>query len=313
MKKHQGHSLLFSMSRDIIIIFLVCVSLVGMAYFGREREKLPLAFGGFYGEHGKPNPPKTQPAEKTFERKFQWNYPKEKKRETVFLIPGGPLKKEIKAFGIPRSPEVHPFFLEKRGFNVVGQKHYLGKPVSGAPPISIFIDYQEIYQRNLKYFGGFTEVLKASAEIAPGKDPMPSFLAFVQHIRYQLPPRYYRGKFINSFFVPLVCLYEQYGDCDSKSMLLAEFLGAYPLAGGEPGAGEKGEKLALVLVRGSGLSHALLAVKRTPLPGMTSLHDFRKGYYIVLETTSPEWSPGFIHQRVTDALKSGYFLFLELN
>lgn len=69
----------------------------------------------------------------------------------------------------------------------------------------------------------------------------------------------------------------------------------------------------MVLIQGNGLSHALLGVKQKPFPGMTSLYFQEKGYYIVLKTTVQGWAPGFIDRRVFEALKSGYFQFLELN
>ena len=149
-----------------------------------------------------------------------------------------------------------------------------------------------------------------SAEIPERQDPLKPMLSFVQHIPYKLPPNQYKGRFINSFFIPLVVLYEQYGDCDSKSLLLAEFLCTVP------GAKENGkwkEKTGMILIRGNGLAHAVLAVKRTPLPGMTSLHDMKRGYYILVETTRPGWTPGFISRRVTETIKAGYFRFVQLN
>jgi hypothetical protein len=235
-------------------------------------------------------------------REFDWVDPQEKERKTEFHIPEEALKKEIRKFGT-LFPDTNPLLLERRGFRVVGRKTYLVDRQIREKLITI-IDYRQIFERNLVYFEKLTGELMVSAGLAAGTDPLYTFLSFVQYIRYQLPPSRYNGKFINSFFVPLVCLYEQYGDCDSKSLLLAEFLCTAP--------GSK-ERTAMVLIKGKGLAHALLAVKRKPLPGMTSLYDIKRGYYIVLETSSPGWSPGFISGRVTDTLKAGFFVFVELN
>ncbi|UCH92237.1 MAG: hypothetical protein JSV88_18325 [Candidatus Aminicenantes bacterium] len=301
MKKAKTRSPFISMVKDIIFIFLVCVFILCLVNIKGNRENHPLLFWDFNGDTVKANPPKAK-QEKTILRKFKWKYPKETNRETVFYIPADSLKKEIKKFGLPYGM-THPLLMEKRGFKVDGIKYYLDGQAIQERLITT-IDYKQIFQRNLQYFGELTKVLQSSADLSPGEDSLHPFLTFVQHIRYQLPPRYYHRKFINAFFVPLVCLYEQYGDCDSKSLLLADFLCTVP---------GTSEKAAMVLIRGGGLTHALLAVKRNPLPGMTSLHDFKRGYYIVLETTRPGWAPGFINRRVTDALKAGFFQFVELN
>jgi hypothetical protein len=240
--------------------------------------------------------------QKQFIRSFRWEDPEKKQCITDFHIPESSLKKEIRKFGSIRL-STHPLLLKRSGFRVVGRKSIWYDQRLKERIVSI-IDYEQIYKRNLKYFASLTGELMESCKINKDKDPLYYFLRFVQFIPYKIPPPRYRGKFINSFFVPLVCLYEQYGDCDSKAILLAEFLATFP---------DSEEKIAIVLIRGQGIAHAVLAVKRKPLFGQTSLHDFKRGYYIVLETTSPGWSPGFISRRVTDAIKSGYFQILDLN
>ena len=238
----------------------------------------------------------------TIEKSFTWIDTKQEQKETILHIHDEELKKEIKKFGVPHNMS-HPFFLKKRGFTVVGKSNYLENHTVSERLVSI-VDYRQVFERNLQYFPKYTGAILTTAELPTGTDPLYTLLLFVQHIRYELPPVYYKGKFINSFFVPLVCLFEQYGDCDSKSLLLAEILCTVPSAQ---------EKTAMVLIRGRGLSHALLAVKRKPLPVQTSLFDIKKGYYVVLETTRPGWTPGFVNARVADALKAGFFAFVELN
>ncbi len=250
----------------------------------------------------KQRPSKSNKKEIYIIRVFKWKDPTQKERETVFQISESALKDEIKKFGRPRSM-MHPLMMERKGFKIIGRRETIVNRKILERVLAI-VDYKKIFLRNLKYFSRLTHILMKSADAAAGQDPLYVFLSFVQYIRYQQPPEIYKGKFIGSFFVPLVCLNEQYGDCDSKSILLAEFLATAP---------NSKEKMALVLVRGSGLAHALLGVKRTPLPGMTALYFQEKGYFIVLETTRPGWAPGFIDRRVMDALKAGYFMFVDLN
>jgi hypothetical protein len=292
---------LFPGAKEIILTFLVCVFILGLIDIKGSKESQSRLFWDFHGDDIKTTPPGTK-EEKQIVIKFKWEYPKETKRETTFRIPEADLKDEIKKFGVPHG-QSHPFFVEKRGFKLLGIKTFLKEHTFQEQYIGI-VDYQEIFQRNLENFKELTRGLIASADLSRENDPLHAFLSFVQYIKYKMPPSYYKGKFINSFFVPLVCLYEKYGDCDSKSLLLAEFLCTVP--GAE-------EKAVMVLVRGMGLAHALLAVKRNLLPGMTALFDIKKGYYIVLETTRPGWAPGFISRRITDAIKAGLFYLVPLN
>ncbi len=296
----------FSGARDIFLAFILCVLIV-LAVRLDKNENHSLTFNGAVQQSipGKERSSKSSKPKKKdifFIREFKWKDPTKKERKTEFSIPASALKDEIKKFGKPRSM-THPLLMKGRGFKIIGKQSYI-RNRQVLERLFTIVDYKQIFQRNLKYFPTLTGTLISSVELVPEKDPLHTFLSFVQYIRYQQPPKYYKGKFIGAFFVPLVSLYEKYGDCDSKSILLAEFLATFP---------DSKEKTGMVLVRGNGLSHALLGVKRKPLPGMTALYFQEKGYFIVLETTHPGWAPGFIDRRLTDALKAGYFLFVDLN
>ncbi len=292
--------------KDILFIFLVC--LVLMVLVNQHPKPETLSYNSPFPALSAPSPPK-QKIKKVFLRQFEWVDPAKTKRMTSFYIPEKELKSEIRKFGTLRA-STHPLFMERKGFKVVGRKTFYSNNRIQERMITV-VDYKKIFKRNLAHFHSLTPLLTATSGLSENADPLHSFLTFVQHIRYQLPPYKYKGRFINSFFVPLVCLYEQYGDCDSKSILLAEFLCTAKAALNAPKG--KGEKAAMVLIRGNGLSHAVLAVKRKVLPGMTSLFDVKKGSFILLETTRPGWAPGFISSRVMDAVKSGLFQFVELN
>lgn len=301
MGKAKTHIKVVSAAKDIILTFLLCVFILCLVNIIGSKENQSRLFWDFKGDNIMNTSPKPK-QEKQIVRKFKWRYPKETERETVFRIPEAALKSERKKFGVPHG-QSHPFFLKKRGFKLLGIRTFMKGHTLQEQYTSI-VDYQQIFQRNLENFKELTQCLIASADLSRENDPLYAFLSFVQYIQYKLPPRYYKGRFINSFFVPLVCLYEKYGDCDSKALLLAEFLSSVP--GTE-------EKAIMVLVRGRGLAHALLAVKRKLLPGMTALFDIKKGYFIILETSKPGWAPGFISRRVTDAIKSGLFYLVALN
>lgn len=278
--------------RGMALVFLFCAALIQLVNQG-GKEKGILTFNGSFQAGG-------DREENNYLRKYTWEDAAGNTRETVFQISEAALNDEIKKFGRPRTD---PLFAERQGFKIIDRSDsFSGQDIfEGATTI---VDYRKIFQRNLQYFRSLTGTLMTSAVLSEDDDLVHHFLHFVQHIPYRRLPDYYKGKFISSFFVPLVCLYEQYGDCDSKSILLAEFLATSP---------NTAVKTVMILIRGSGLAHALLGVKGTPLPGMTALYFQGKGYFIVLETTKPGWAPGFIDPRIWDALKAGYFQFIELD
>lgn len=312
----------FRLIGDVLLIFLCCVGLIALVTPGKQETGY-LTFHNAFQSPGTPpqqgkarvktragkDRPKSvlpQRKEKDILRTFEWTDHGQNTRETTLRIPEADLKREIKKFGKPHAM-TNPLLLERRGFKIIGRRDYIrGRQIQ--EKVYTMVHYEEIFKRNVSYFPSLTRTLIESAEILPDTDPMHTLLCFVQHIRYKQPPKVYKGKFIGEFFVPLVCLHEQYGDCDSKSLLLGEFLVGVP---------NSKEKVGMVLVRGNGLSHALLGVRaglsRKLLPGMTAIFLKEKGYYLVLETTRPKWAPGFIGRRVTDALKAGLFQFVELN
>lgn len=307
-------------ARDIFLLFLFCVLLITAVRFpgnaGRTNYDNWYTFDtSFFTGHSLLSaalpPQRGKKEEQVYERRFRWQDHNKVERETLFRLRKSFVKKETRRFGTSRAM-TNPFFMEKKGFKVVGRRNvYYNNKFH--EQLARIIDYKKIFDRNLEYVEPLTLELIKSAELAPRKDPIFAFLKFAQYIPYKLPPKWYKGRFINSFFVPLVMLYEGYGDCDSKSILLADLLCTTPVALAHARAGKPGEKTAMVLVRGKGLAHAVLAVKRSALPGMTSINYMKKGNYILLETTDTRLAPGFIHPRVTDVLKAGMFEFIELN
>lgn len=319
MKKTSG-PLFFLLLRELFLVWLIAALLILLDNLPSflDKKQFHHGFRSFSGgfpsqqvvsqqtalDKTLPTPtsnPKNK--EKTIERRFNWVYPENTNRQTLFHIHESFLKEEIRHFGVSPHSTAHPFILEKKGFKVIGRQNIMRNQEVVQRLLSI-VDYQQIYQRNLPYFKVLTHELMTSIALATDDDPLPPFLSFVQYIRYEQPPLRYRGKFINSFFVPVVCLYEQFGDCDSKSLLLSVFLATVP--GFE-------QRTAIILIRSPGISHAVLAINRKPLPGMFSFFDYQKGYYVLLETTKPNWYIGFTSQRVLEAIKAGYYNVVELN
>lgn len=230
--------------------------------------------------------------ENVYQRNFDWTPADKRPRQVAFALPKSDVKVELSQYGVPRGME-NTLMFEKRGFQRVAV--YQGREI-------YMVDYPEIYRRNLAYFPALSRTLRAALEPLPPESLLAEFLNFVQAVRYKKPPYYYGNKFINSFFPPLICLYEQYGDCDCKSLLLAVFLSVQ----------NQKEKTALALISSQGLKHSVLLVRRTPQPGMSALFITGKGYYVPLESSSPGWAPGFVDPRIWNALSSGDFRFQEL-
>jgi hypothetical protein len=238
-------------------------------------------------------PALASPAEgDSYRRAFDWIGADKQARHIAFALVKSDVKSELSLFGIPRGME-NTLIYQKKGFQRLAV--YMGSEI-------YMVNYTEIFLRSLPLFSELTMTLQEALEPLQPGNLLVEFLFFVQAIKYKKPPFYYNNKFINSFFPPLISLYEQYGDCDSKSVLLAVFLTCH----------DKREKTALALINSLGLKHSILLVKRAPQPGMSALFITGKGYYIPLETSSPGWAPGFVDPRVWDAMRNGDFRFHEL-
>jgi hypothetical protein len=241
------------------------------------------------------------PKNDTFIRIFLWKNPQGKKVITQLNISMAAHKNELRKFGVPPAYQHHKI-IERRGFKIIATKNvWSGRKI--VEKILSIVDYRKVFFWSLEAFPPITEQLLASSQLQDKRDPLYHLLRFVQYIEYKRPPKNYRSRFINNFFTPIVCLFEQYGDCDTKSLLLAELLSTNAI---------KTEKTVIVLIKQPGLTHAILAVKRPPLPGMTSLFFPGKGYFIVLEASSPGWAPGFIAKRVMDGINSGRYGWMQL-
>lgn len=228
-------------------------------------------------------------AKKYILRTFTWKNLKKETLKTTLKIPEKALRTEIKNFGIVKDM-LHPLYLKKQGFKRLGEEYV--------------VDYREVYQRNLENFKDITIDLVESAKLKKDEDPLVDFLRFTQQIEYKIPPKILKGKYIREFYTPLQCLEKKSGDCDTKSVLLAEFLGAVE---------NSQEKFAVLVLRGYGIFHAILVIKRDPLPGTLKLYFHGKGYFMPLESSGPGWMPGFVGRNTFNCLKAGLFRFEPLN
>ncbi len=224
----------------------------------------------------------------TVTRKYVWDLKPDRTIITELFLPLNEVKQEMKNFGVNLRIK-HPSYISKQGF-------YQTKD-------GLSLNYKSIFRNSIPIFKKISPFIAYSAGIKEKEDPIICFLKFVQAIKYKVPPKFFNGKYIMEFLPPLNCLFLKYGDCDTKSVLLAELL---------EGHSYRKEKMAIVILRGFGIFHAILAIERTPMPGMLSFYINREGPYIPIETTDKGWMPGFSNNQVLLCLQNGNFRFVKL-
>ena len=162
--------------KDIFVLFLGCAGLMTLVHndnslqFKTNRGNVnPLAFdSGFYSPlwpEPMPTPKvkKKKPGKKnkniqTHFRNFVWKDHMKKERQTNFYISEPTLKKENRRFGTTRTSSKHPFFLKKRGFEVITRQNFVRNSRLQQGMVTV-VDYKQLFDRHL--------------EIFPGVDPFP--------------------------------------------------------------------------------------------------------------------------------------------
>lgn len=276
------------MKRYVLYVVILCLA-IGLISLAAPKPVFVFPVNSGPAFDPGPGGPAGSSDKKYILRTFTWKNKKNETLKTDLKISKKALKQEINNFGIVKNM-YHPQYLKKQGFKRLGEEYV--------------VDYKEVYQRNLKNFKEITADLAASVNLKKDEDPLPDFLRFTQQLEYMIPPKVLKGRYIQEFYTPLQCLEKKTGDCDSKSVLLAEFLGT--VEGSQ-------EKFAVLILRGYGIFHAVLAIKRNPLPGTLKLYFHGKGYFMPLEASGPGWSPGFVGRNTFNCLKAGLFRFEALN
>lgn len=119
----------------------------------------------------------------------------------------------------------------------------------------IHFDYEKIVEESKPLIGPLYLKFKAIVEkhqFAP-REKVELVMRFLQDIPYGIPPTNYKGRYIAGLFPPIETLSNTWGDCDSKSLLMATLLSFDPTLY---------DKLAIILVPG----HALIGIKMVPGP-----------------------------------------------
>ena len=134
---------------------------------------------------------------KKFIREFRWDISENKTIITQLSLSESDIRTEMDNFGVNLKIK-HPAYIRKRGF-IQTRK-------------GLHINYKTVFDNSSANFKELSPVVTFSADIKDNEDPSICFLKFVQNIRYKVPPKFFKGKYIMEFFPPLNCLYRNYGD-----------------------------------------------------------------------------------------------------
>lgn len=154
------------------------------------------------------------------------------------------------------------------------------------------IDMPDLVQRNI---ARLQKVARAFERIAKqghydSADTIGAVTSFVQlAVRYQVPPTVRAGRNTGGILPPLEALLRGWGDCDTKTALLASILGNWHL------------------VRMVGIAlphHYLMAVRRSPGKGDMYVR-YRGVDYVLIDPAGPAWlPPGQVAPDSMDCLQS---------
>jgi len=289
MKKNCSESLVFS-------AFFLATLLVMSLFFAPAKGDTvfkPSWSSGFPSD--KPDP--------IFKKKaYRWLEADGRLLETIFIFTDELLKEALESFGVQSVHRNNTSFLLRGGYKVVDRRHSIDRG-SGqlTEHIRLCIDYNAVFLKFKEKMKSYAEGIATAVSLQTDKDPLLSFLTFVQQIPYRQPPDIFHKRYINGFFVPPLCLSEGYGDCDSKAVLLADLLTSRHQQEG---------RLGLALIDGKGVAHSILLIQRPQLPGMSSIYADNYGRFLPVETTAPGWNPGFLSPILVDLLKEGQFRFV---
>ena len=164
---------------------------------------------------------------------------------------------------------------------------------------TIECDMPVIVRRNVKLLQPLAlAIQKMSVQRRYGSDEMiGAVLSLVQTaLRYKLPPMVENGVHSGGLLPPARALLSGWGDCDTKTGLLAAVLGSWNTA-----------KMVGVAVPG----HYLMAIRR--LPGKGDMFVRHEGLeYVLLEPAGPAWlEPGQVGTATTALLSGGEGYKLE--
>lgn len=155
------------------------------------------------------------------------------------------------------------------------------------------VDYGFIVRRNQPRVRNVIKALRAGADGLKLHEFMAHVLAFVQEIRYGLPPLEENGRYIFEFWPPPKVLVNNLGDCDSKGVAFASFWSLH-------------SRYPLLLIKIPNHMLAAVALPAVSRQGLV-INGLR---YTLMEVTGPgKYPPGLLFPSSRVYLESGRYLY----
>lgn len=157
---------------------------------------------------------------------------------------------------------IEPALYKERGFRLEGR--------------DLLVDYPALVQWSAPALEACAKALRWAGAGYGDREYLGLFTAFVQEIRYEVPPDVQGGRQTLGFWVPTEVLVNDHGDCDSKAVTFCALWRAFAAP-----------TIVVVLPR-----HVLVGVAMPPGPGEQFVRIGNR-YYVLCEVAGPgKFAPG---------------------
>jgi len=157
---------------------------------------------------------------------------------------------------VDKGPELEPAIYRERGLRLEGHE--------------LSIDYPALVRWSAPALDGCAKALRWAGAGYDERQYLGMFVAFLQEIRYQVPPNVQNGRETLGLWVPTEVLANDHGDCDSKAVTFCALWRAFAAP-----------TLVIVLPR-----HVLVGVAMAPGPGQQFVR-LGNRYYVLCEVAGP--------------------------
>ena len=134
------------------------------------------------------------------------------------------------------------------------------------------IDYDLVISKHLPVVAPIYSLGNLSLSGISWQNKIDVFMKFCQDLEYKVPPNELNGKEINGCFPPSLALTKSFGDCDTKTLLMATLLASEP------------ENYKCIILFPP--DHALLGIKGVPKP-YQKFYTYQGEKYIYCEVAGP--------------------------
>ena len=163
---------------------------------------------------------------------------------------------ELRQDVVARRAEIEVVLYRERGFRLEGR--------------DLSIDYPALVQWSAPALDGCAKALRWAGAGYDERQYLGMFVAFVQEIRYEVPPDVQNGRQTLGLWVPTEVVANDHGDCDSKAVTFCALWRAFAAP-----------TIVIILPR-----HVLVGVAMAPGPGQQFVR-LGNRYYVLCEVAGP--------------------------